>query len=237
MYVLSGPEFVNALWKEPRTHTRIYKFLAIYNTLGMTKKQLALWIYDNSGIGLTPHSGTDIPPDLRVDHKTWAAINKFLTGPGLKPFLNRFTSNFIEQCSTMAVESEWTEHPDLLLIVREQYFKAVLKALCGEYFLTVCPTFVQDFWQYHDQIAILGKGYPQWLYPKAYKIRDICRRSVKEWHIFIRSYLNDSLSGPGHWSPFYGADVIRFREEMRSKIPEIYDAEAAAADDLGLIWA
>ncbi|MCJ1245722.1 hypothetical protein MMC30_002926 [Trapelia coarctata] len=236
VYVLSGPEFVNALWKEPRTHTRIYKFLAIHNTLGMTKKQLALWYNDNSGIGLTPYPGTNVPPHLRVDHMTWSTISKFLTGPGLKPFLSRFTSNLTEQCSTMAVKSEWTEYPDLLLLVREEFFAAALKALCGSYFLAICPTFVQEFWQYHYHISPLGRGYPRWLYSKAYKCRDVCRESVKQWHKFIRSHLHDPLSGPGHWSPYYGADVMRFRQDMRSKIPE-YDADAAAADDLGFIWA
>lgn len=233
---MTGPEFANALWKEPRTHTRIYKFLAIYNTLGMTKKQLALWIWDDSGIGLTPYPGTNVPPHLRVDHKTWTALSKFLTGPGLKPFFNRFSSNFTDQCSAMDVKSEWTEYPDLLLLVREEFFKAVLKALCGSYFLTICPTFVQDFWQYHDQIAPLGRGYFRWLYPKAYKLRDMCRESVMEWHKFTRNHLDDAPSGPGHWSPFYGADLMWFREETRSKIPE-YNAQAAGADDLGLIWA
>lgn len=90
---------------------------------------------------------------------------------------------------------------------------AVLQALCGSYLLKIEPDFVRDFWEFLGQLPALAKGYPRCLSPTPYRIRDKCLRSVKRWHEFIVNHFDDSITGPGHWSPYYGSDLVRFRHE------------------------
>lgn len=238
MYVISGSESINAVWNYAHAHNKAYKALAVHNMFRMPKDTLAFWLADNSGIGLSPHPNSNVLPHLRLDYLTFSTITKLLTGPGLKPLVSRFTINLTEQISrNTAITSEWTESADLFPLIQDELLTGMLNALCGPYLLKINPTFVHDFWAFHRRLPALAKGYPRWLFPTPYRLRDKCIESIKRWHTFIRPHFDDDeISSPGHWNPYYGADVIRFRHEAWSKMPRM-NADAAATEDLGMIWA
>lgn len=238
MYVISGPKSVEKIWKEPELHNRAYKALSVHNMFNMPKDTLAFWMYDDSGHNIQPRPGTQIPSHLRVDYMTHSSITRFLAGDGLKPFARRFTSNLIERLSTTKVVNQhWSSHPDLFGFLQTQLFPASLEAMCGKKFLTINPTFVEDFWAFSEVLPTLAKGYPQWLSPKPYRLRDKCFVSLKQWHVALWAHYEESPGeSPGGWSEDYGAEIIRFRHMAWSKMPRM-GADGAATEDLGMIWA
>ena len=237
MFVVSGSENTNALWKESHTHNKAYKALSVHNMFGMPKHTLKFWLSDDSGIGLSPHPDSKVPAHLRIDYLTYSSVTKFLTGPGLRPFVRRFTGNLTNQLQTTdAINYEWTDFSDLSSFVQAEFLTAVIKALFGTYFLQINPNFVLEFWDFHNHVNLLAKGYPRWLFPQPYRLRDKCLESMKKWHIFIKDHLDDEITGPGHWNPYYGADLVKFRHDAWSKMPSM-DTDAKATEDVGMIWA
>ena len=236
-YIISGPESIKALWKEPDLHTRVYKSLSVMNMFKMPKKTLAFWMWEDSGIGSSPHPQSTVPAHLRVEYMTYLSIHKFLTGSGLKPFADRFIENVISQLSRKTnLIDDWLVVDDLWEIVRVEFFTASLRAMCGDYLLKLSPSFVEDYWNFNRELYVLAKGYPRWLKPDAYRFRDTCIDSVKKWHAFIQPYLRDERLIDSTWNPYYGAELVKYRHIAWSKMPAM-DADAAATEDLGLIWA
>ena len=236
-YIISGSENIKAVWREPNLHTRVYKSLSVVNMFKMPKETLAFWERDDSGVGASPHPKSTVPAHLRVEYMTYSSVHKFLTGPGLQPFADRFIENLISQLKKGPdISSEWVQVDDLWDLVRVEFFTAAVKAMCGEYLLKLNPDFVDNYWGLNSVLYVLAKGYPRWSNPGAYRVRDACIDSVKKWHQFIQPYLRDEQLMKSPWNPYYGAEVVRYRHFAWSKMPAM-DAGAAATEDLGLIWA
>ena len=236
-YVVSGRHNIKAVLREPDLHTRAYKSLAVQNILKMPKDTLALWLSDDSGVHVTPHPTSSIPAHLRIDYLHYSSVHKFLSGPGLKPFADRFTTNLITQLKDRTdLGDEWMLLPDLFLLVQEEFLTASLKAMCGDYLLSSCPSFVQDYWKFNTALYTLAKGYPRWMKPQAYHDRNQCLELLKKWHKLIRPYFNDINLEHADWNPYYGTEYMKFRHMAWSKM-DAMGPDSAAAEDLGLIWA
>lgn len=203
----------------------------------MPKDTLAFWMDDDSGHHLQPHPDSKIPPHLRIDYLAYSLVSTFLTGDGWKPFARRFTTNLAERLLNVDfVRSEWSNLPDLYVFMQTELFHAAVEAMCGQNLLSKNPTFVEDFWAFDKVLPRLAKGYPQWLYPQSYRARDKCLASLKRWHEVIRTHFNESAVDSKGWNPAYGAEFVKNRHIMWSKMPRM-NADAAAAEDLGMIWA
>ena len=97
LYLISGSEIIQAIWKEPDLHNKAYKALSVHNMCKMPKDALAFWMDDDSGHHLQPHPHSKVPPHLRIEYLTYSSVSTFLTGDGLKPFARRFTTNLTER--------------------------------------------------------------------------------------------------------------------------------------------
>ena len=235
-YVVSGTDHIKALFKESDLHTRAYKSMATKNILKMPKELLAFWLSDDSGVNLSPHSTSSVPPHLRIDYLHFSSVHRFLSGPSLKPFADRFTTNLLAQLSQRPDFGEnWVHLPDLFSLMREEFLTASLRAMFGNYLLESSANFVQEYWDFHTAIYALAKGYPRWMKPKAHHDRDKCVESIKRWHNFIRPYFQDAELEREEWNPYYGTEYIKFRHMAWSKM-DCMGPDAAAAEDLGLVW-
>ena len=237
MYIISGSKLISALFKEQDLHAKAYKELPVQNMFSMPKKTLAFWLADDSGINLQPHPDSRVPAEHRIDYLEHAAVAKLLTGPGLEPFKERFTTRLTEQLlANDSVGHAWTEFPDLFTFVREEITRATLVAFCGTQLLSLNPSFVYDFWQFDEALPILAQQYPRWLFPGPYRYRDRCLEAVKTWHKHIAARFDDVVGKDPHWNQECGVPIIRERHEMWSKMPGMNE-DSDAAHDLGLIWA
>ena len=120
--------------------------------------------------------------------------------------------------------------------MQAQLFPCAVEAMCGTKLLSINPDFVQEYWAYNKYLPMLAKGYPQWLCPFAYRARDKCLEGIKKWHKTVSSTLHAPITDTKEWVPEYGAEIIRSRHEIWSKMP-FMDADAMAGEDLGMIWA
>ena len=237
IYVVSGSENIQQIWKEPDVHTKAYKAFSIHNMFKMSKDTLEFWNEDNSGHHAQPRPGSNVPAHLRVDYLTHSSILGFLSGDGLQPFARRFMSTLADQLLTKGtIQSEWSNNPDLFGFLQAELLPATIEAMWGKLFCLINPTFVEDFWIFSSVLPELAKGYPRWLAPKPYQARDKCFESIKRWHTVICKHFHETpVAGEG-WNEHYGAELVRFRHMAWSKMPRM-DADAAATEDLGMIWA
>lgn len=237
MYVVAGQENIKAVWKEPNLHVRPYKELAVITMAKMPKETLEFWKWDDSGHHAQPHPESNVPPHLRIDYLTHSSVARLLTGPGLKPLADRFTQNLMIRLSTSEyLDEEWSQLPDLFAFMQDELFPAAVEAMCGETLLSVNPRFVGDFWAFNKGLPYLAKGYPRWMVPSAYRARDVVLNSLKKWHVAIASELKCPPIAMDEWSPDFGVELVRFRHEAWSKMP-LMNEDAAATEDIGMIWA
>ena len=237
MYIVSGSENIQEIFKAPHLHNKAYKALAVHKMFGMPKDILDLWMEDNSGHQSLPRPDSDMLPHLRLDYLTNSSILRFLNGNGLKPFARRFVSNITKRLSLKkTMYPEWTYIPDLYEFLQGELFPAGLEAMWGTEFLKLNPTFVEDIWTFSKALPGFAKGYPQWLYPRQSRARDACILGIKRWHQAAWAHFSNPNISHSDWDEQYGADIVRFRLEAWSKMPRM-NAGGMAAEDLGMVWA
>ena len=239
IYIVTGPDCINSIWKQSQLlRNEIYRSLIVHNMFGMPDDAGRFYLADNSGVHHNPSPGSKIDPDHRIKYLTHLSMTKFLTGSGLKPFTDRFATNLTEQLNmNKNVTSEWRHMPDLFSFIRDELFKASIRAMCGEYILSLNHKICDDFWEFDKGMPSLAKRFPRWLAPSAYAARDKCLENLKNWHRFIQQHLEDE-STPAEstdWNQYYGTEFMKSRQKMWSKMEKM-SPEAAASEDLGVIW-
>lgn len=238
MTLLSGSDNLLSIWKQSqKLTTKGYRALLANNMFGFPESASSFYMADNSGLGRYPHPDSNILPEHRIDYLTHSSVARFLTGTGLMPLSQRFMENLAEQLSTNHIGHDWDSLSDLYSIFQTDVFRAALKAAFGTYILFLTPEFCQDFWAFDNGLALLAKGFPRWLTPAPYKARDKCLENIKKWHHFTKGISHNAKAvNVDDWDPYFGAGVMRYRQELYSKM-EAMDADGVASEDLGLIWA
>ena len=204
---------------------------------GMPKRAVSFFRCDDSGSNRIPNQGSHVRPEHRIEFLTHSTITKFLTGPSLKTLCQRFTENLAVELSNASISYMWQDLPDLQSIFESEVFCAALNAMCGPFLVSLNPDFARDFFVMENGMPQLAKHFPRWLIPATYNARDRCLGSIKRWHKFARSHggTSDEVT-PKEWDLYYGAKLMRSRQEVWAKM-DAMDDDAAASEDLGLIWA
>ena len=237
LYLVSGPENIKTLFRQPDLHTKIYRALSFKTMCKMPKDALAFWMSDDSGMLAQPHPESHVPAHLRVDYMTHDGVAKILTGIGLKPLCDRFTRNLSQRLlANTSVGVEWVEYPDLFAFMQNELLTPAMEALWGTKVFSLEPAFSQDIWHFSRGLPYLAKGYPRWLAPSAYRARDKCLESVKRWHSSISASLATPPEGMDRWNPEYGTEFVKYRHRMWSQMPRM-NVDAIASEDLGMMWA
>ena len=203
----------------------------------MPSKALELYTADNSGCYHEPHALSTVKPENRIDHITYQALNRFLSGPGLNPFFNRFTENMIARLRDLGICAEWRDMKDLWGLFKYNITPAAIQAMCGSSLMSLTPDIAEQLWTYDSAIPDLVRGLPKWWVPMSYAKRDRILQSIKDWHTFVRAHIDETQTGPdGDWDPHCGSEFIRSRQRTFPKMDGM-DHDAIAASDLGAIWA
>ncbi|KAI9876361.1 MAG: hypothetical protein M1830_006662 [Pleopsidium flavum] len=238
LYLLQGADNITTLWKHSSvsTATAIHSF-CLTHFFGMPKKAVDIYTLDDSGSFHQPYPDSKVKPNNRVDYHTNQSLLRFLGGPGLAPFFERFVTGLSKRLYSLNIEDEWTELPDFLEFFQLEMTPVVIEAVCGPVIMCHNPDFARDFWKYNLWVSALSKGLPRFMIPEAYRIRDKILIDIKQWHAYARTHFDKSKIGPdGDADPYWGSEFIRARQDMFLSMDD-FDYDALASSDFGAIWA
>ena len=203
----------------------------------MPTKALELYSLDNSGLNAKPLPNTAVASHNRVDHLTHLSIAKFTSGKGLQGFYDRWITAFKVNLQSLDVGDEWVEVPDLVNFFKEEFGAAATHAICGPILMRANPKFMRDLDEYDQCMPYLTKGFPRWMIPKSYAVRNKLLGDIKEWHSIAREqFMESSIDPDGDFDPFWGSEFIWTRQKLFASMDN-FDYDAYAASDLGFIWA
>ncbi|KAG8422298.1 hypothetical protein J3459_010535 [Metarhizium acridum] len=161
MCLTQGPDMVKAVFKNSWTCTMaaLHRFV-LGNVFGMSGEALRLYDLDKSGYRHKPVAGTAIEPRNRIDYLTYGPMIKFLSGPGMKAFWNRYETHLTQKLQHLPVGAGWTEMPDLTRVFEVEVSAANTDALCGPYLLQRHPDFSRSCGSW-IAIWIVSSGAPR----------------------------------------------------------------------------
>lgn len=238
-YVVRGPENIRALFKKSWACSSIpFVKFALGYAFGLPRKALSLYDKDDSGGGHVPHPGRNVLDRNRIDYRVYQSLLRFLEGPGLAPFFNRFAENLPQQLDLLqdGTGSKWVHRDDLMQTVGDVVTISTLDALCGPHLLRLNPNFLHDFWVFDRNLQTYLQGIPWLLAPMAYRARQRVLKAVQTWQQFARDNFEDSSVGPDGDDPYWGTNFFRERHKMFLQM-DGFDHKAIASADLGAIWA
>lgn len=237
VYLLSGSDNLNSIWKNSKWLTsKAGVLIAVGNMFKTPKDALKFYESDNSGINLQPHPDSNVMPEHRIYYHTHKATVDFLSGSHLKSLASSFQVNLRKRIHNSDIGYDWVDRPDLFLFLQSEIFYAALESLCGPHMLSLNPTFVEDFWNFDKGMIHLLKGYPRWLIPGSWSLREKCLDAVKKWHAFANEYGDETMAKADNaQDPIYGTKLMRARQDYFSKMSSM-TADAIASADLGIIW-
>lgn len=161
-YAVRGPENIKALFKASSACSSIpFVKFALGNAFGLPKKALRLFDKDDSGGGHVPYPGSTVEARNRIDYLSHQSMVQFLEGKGLAPFWERFENSINQQLYGVYEcldSSRWEEREDLMRMVGDETSVAILNALCGPHLLRLNPGFVQDFWEFDQNLQTYLQG-------------------------------------------------------------------------------
>ena len=127
--------------------------------------------------------------------------------------------------------------PDLLTFFKKEFGSAATDAICGSILRQVNPNFMEGLDEYDQGMPSLTKGFPRWMIPKSYAVRDKLLDNIKQWHSIARTqFKTSSIDADGDFDPYWGFEFMRTRQDLFASIDN-FDYDAYAASDLGFIWA
>jgi hypothetical protein len=211
--------------------------LCLKYLFGMPTRALQMYIADDSGFQEKPSPHSMITPDDRVDYQTHVSLLQFTSGKHFAGFYKRWFTSFAARLGSLKNLNDWVEHPDLCAFFEGDFALAVVEATCGTILERENPDFAQDLATYIRYTPTLSKGLPRCFAPSAYAIRDKLLGNVKSWHRIARAnFRPECVDEDGDADPFWGSEFIRARQRMFQSFKG-FDEDAAAASDLGFIWA
>jgi hypothetical protein len=231
-----GSENINALWRSKILQAREVTCFSLSTFFNTPKAAMKIYYRDDSGISSQPHPKSNVPFKDRYYFHTRKDLVGFFQGPGLKRMAQRFHDRLQDRISNLEVNHDWIEFADLYSFVQDMLTGPAIEAMCGPVLLNRNSTFIDDFWQLDSDILIFFKGLPRWTTPRAWKNRERLLTAVKTWHAYAQEHFDEScVEADGH-DRFYGSPIIRLRQNYLPKVDGL-DADACAAQDLGLLWA
>ncbi|KAF4634134.1 hypothetical protein G7Y89_g3983 [Cudoniella acicularis] len=237
-FVLQGSQNIAAFWKkDPQMIGLTAQIFCLKYLFGMPSSALQMYVADNSGFNENPAPQSTVSAHDRIDYHTHASLLSFTSGKHFPGFYNRWFKSFSARLQSLHNLKECIDLPDLLVLFERDFGLAVVEATCGTILERLNPNLAQDLAFYARCTPPLSKGLPRRFAPDAYSIRDKLLENIKEWHRIAKgSFKPSDVEADGDRDPFWGSEFIRSRQKMFKGFSG-FDANAAAASDLGFIWA
>uniref|UniRef100_A0A8H7NE76 Cytochrome P450 n=1 Tax=Bionectria ochroleuca TaxID=29856 RepID=A0A8H7NE76_BIOOC len=241
MYYIPQGKPILELFKASRhLTTHSLNVMTLRDAFGVPIPDVKLYIGDKSGITAKPAAGFEgADPAHRFHFIEHRDLQTLLSGSSLNVMTNNFIRLYKKIIETDArfAKGDWVEIDNLYTWMRDDIAHAALESFCGEKFLELSPTFMEDFWAFDHVLPKLFKRLPRWLIPSCYEARDKAFASVLRFHNYTRENLSmtDEETLAKEWTPEFGSKLITARQKLLQTTG--FSPEGAAALDLGLIWA
>ncbi|EMD96663.1 hypothetical protein COCC4DRAFT_209279 [Bipolaris maydis ATCC 48331] len=236
IYLVSEPKAIADMWKNPNLSSPIYVYtVGLRYIFGMHERGIEAYTADDSGPYRKPHPFSKVEPHDRIDFLTHDSLLRGLTSNSMLPTFERFQTILKRNLDAEDIGDEWIEQPDLFALFRNTVGKAVLESLFGPSLLAINPNFIQDLWEFDEQVVNLAKRFPRFLIPSAFRVRERLLAQIQNWYNYARQHFRDTSAQDTQWDPYWGSVMNRERQSMLLSISGQDDA-AVASTDLGLIW-
>ncbi|ORY71962.1 putative cytochrome P450 [Pseudomassariella vexata] len=231
VYLLAGPRNIQTIFG--RLHDKIGNEdimvrSVLPNLYRMSKDEVKRFADDHSGRGRLPAPGTE---NITADQRYWRAYEHYHTEylvrtNHLKPMIEFFRCQFSSALERRYPVDEWTTI-SVMDLCRSEITECAISTLFGPSIFELNPGLLDAFWAFDANLFTLTLGFPAWLNPRPYRIRD-------RYYAMIGKYLDAAWSkfdwnGPSaevFWEPLFGARVCR--EIVKWLKDDGFQAEAAA---------
>ena len=225
VYVVSGAEYLNAIWKDTKkvmmSHDALN--LSLSNMFGVPGKEMPFFLGDRTGSSHDPHASSPArDPDHRVSYLMLKTTADYLSGPHLTATAQKYQAAMKSQVDSLPVGDDWVEMDDLFNFARRLIANSTVETMLGSSFLSQFPDFVDSFYTYNNRIRRFLQGWPRFLLPKAWCARKRCIEIMRQWRKTVNVH------------DFDGSPMMLKRWTWFEKW-NISD-DAIAASDLGILW-
>ena len=175
IYVVSGAEYLNAIWKNTKGLTSTNGInIALRNMFDTPRRDMLFFEADKSGITHDPHPQSSTRPEDRVFYLMHKATVDCLAGSHVTIATERFQAALERRIKNVLIGYNWLEVDDLYSFLRPLVSNSTIEAMCGANFLKMFPDFVDNFWSFNRRMPKLLQGWPRWMMPKTWQARDRC---------------------------------------------------------------
>jgi hypothetical protein len=135
------------------------------------------------------------------------------------------------------IGDEWMEHADLYKFLQHIITKANIESDQGEKLLELNPNFIEEFWQAKSNAYLYFFGWPRWLIPSAFAVRDRVIDAIKKWHAYGLDHGDYTSTGHNdpEWEPILGSKNTKARLQYLLRMKSM-DAHSRAAEDWGMVF-
>lgn len=185
-----------------------------------------------------PKKGSIVEQKNRVHYWQASLAQKYLSGQYLWKISKRYFEIIQKNLNASNIQHEWVELPDLYRFLQMEVSRASIETMCGSHIFRINPNLVEDFWTFESQVPTLVCGLPEWMTPKACKVRRKLLDGIKAWHAFAHEHSDCSKIQPEDpdWDPYFGIQLVKARQYHNLRMDSM-DADARASEDLGLLFA
>ncbi|KAF2655720.1 hypothetical protein K491DRAFT_716013 [Lophiostoma macrostomum CBS 122681] len=246
IYIIQGPENIHSLLSNTSTSNTIFNASFLRNVCGMSKRGVARF-EDPSEWTPSHHDRKNYLDAAPLYSWSSSVIHKYLTGRSALQLSRRFEKRLMERVSSsFSSSSSSTSAPDskdgVVLDDFITYFTthitpALVDSLCGPGLISRNPTFPQDFWTVCENFPTYMKGYPQMLFPRAFKARQQALEAIKDWQTWASSQYDADTTPVNEDGDdaFWGSKF--FRERYATFVYDMgFDAADMASNELGFLF-
>ncbi|KAI9690876.1 MAG: hypothetical protein M1822_008495 [Bathelium mastoideum] len=234
--VVSGADAIASIWKSKAFEPKPAICMSLDKFFRTPARALETYLKDDSGVKRAPHPASNVAPEDRIHRQNYITIREYMSGKTLKRLAARFQVLLAKLMFQQNIDDDWTQNEDLYEFIQNLVSTATIEVLCGPTLLTLNPNWVRDFWEFDSSVSSFLKGYPRWLAPKAWKIRQKVLDGLKAWRTFARNHFVEDMIDETGDDPLYGTRLMRTREEYQLKMSGS-SQDSLVSEDLGLIWA
>ncbi|KAF2627925.1 hypothetical protein BU25DRAFT_448372 [Macroventuria anomochaeta] len=206
----------------------------------MSQEFQKFFAVDNTGLSRTPLSGTNVKPEHRIDYLMHTFIVQFMTGKNLKSLARLFALSMETRLRNASCVDGSEAYESLYDFIKVNIFHSSVTAMFGKQLFDIGPNMCDRFWNFEEGIPEVAKGLPRFIYPKQYKVRDVCLETFWKWQRDLdeRRHLDPDTAhelAKKYFNDFFGSGIIKKRHSAFAKM-EVMGADARASEDLALLW-
>ena len=238
--IVANTEHVKKIFASSKTLTsQPSTIFALKHLCAPPKHVISFYEADDSGMASVPRKKSRTAQQDRIHFHQARASQKFLAGEHMQHLASQYFGTLERNLEAVGLQEEtWAEFPDLFAFLQDHVSRSAIESIMGSKILELNPDLIENFWTFDNNVPLFLRCIPRLFMPRAYRARDRILASIKKWHAYGNKHSDCSKIGPDdpEWEPYFGAKLIRARQNYMLKMKRM-DADSIASEDLGLMFA